>query len=63
MPLVSGIRPEGLEDPEVRRVVDQAMQLEDYLISQELLKPVHAVFVARPEVAHQSETRGRWLWK
>jgi SAM-dependent methyltransferase len=49
MPLVCGIRPEGLDEPEVRTVLKDAMALEDDLAGQGLLDPLYAVFVARPK--------------
>lgn len=48
MPLISGIRPSGLEDPRLNDLLMQAMQLEDYLVGQGLLEPMHAVIVGRP---------------
>lgn len=48
MPLVSGIRPNGLTDSRVQTLLAEAMELEDYLIERELIEPMHAVIVGRP---------------
>lgn len=46
-PLVCSIRSSALELPEIAEVLDEAMQLEDYLIEHGLLKPLYAACVAR----------------
>lgn len=51
MPLISGIKPEGLEHAEIRRILDEAMQLEDYLADRGLIDPMYAIIVARPRRA------------
>lgn len=48
MPLVSGIRPNGLHNPQVRALIREAMQLEDYLTAKRIIEPMHAVFVTQP---------------
>jgi SAM-dependent methyltransferase len=48
MPLVSGILPAGLEDNRVKKVIREAMDLEDHLARRGLIDPFYAVFVARP---------------
>jgi len=48
MPLVSGIRPSGLDDPRVEAIVTEAMELEDFLISQQMIDPMYAVIIGRP---------------
>jgi SAM-dependent methyltransferase len=48
MPLVCGIRGHGLNDPEVRAILSEAMQVEDDLARKKLLDPLYAVFVGRP---------------
>ncbi|RPJ58453.1 MAG: methyltransferase domain-containing protein [Acidobacteria bacterium] len=49
MPLVSGIPRRSVTDPLVASVIDNAMQLEDFLISRKLIDPIYAVFVGRPK--------------
>ena len=53
MPLVCGIRPEGLDDPSVRAILRDAMKFEDSLVRQSALDPMYAVFVGRPITAGQ----------
>ncbi len=46
-PLVCSIRGSALEEPEVARVLDDAMALEDWLIARGLLEPFYAACIAR----------------
>lgn len=46
-PLVCSIRADAIEEPEVAAALSEAMQLEDYLISRNLLRPLYAACVAR----------------
>jgi SAM-dependent methyltransferase len=48
MPLVSGIPKRSIADPVVTGVIEKAMELEDFLISEQLIDPMYAVFVGRP---------------
>ncbi len=47
MPLVSGIRSAGLQNPGIQALLNQAMDLEDYLAERRLIEPLYAVFVAQ----------------
>lgn len=46
-PLVCSIRADALEEPEVDAVLIEAMALEEFLVSRDLLKPLYAACVAR----------------
>jgi SAM-dependent methyltransferase len=48
MPLLSGIRKSALDCPQVGEVIREGIALEESLIARGGLKPLYAVFVARP---------------
>jgi len=50
-PLVCSIRGSALEEPEVARVLEDAMALEDWLIDRRLLTPLYAACVARAKAS------------
>ncbi len=47
MPLVSGIDTAGRQDPRIQTLLNEAMDLEDYLAERRLIEPLYAVFVAQ----------------
>jgi hypothetical protein len=49
LPLVSAIRGSSLEHPEVASILREAIELEADLADRDLLRPLYAVFVARPK--------------
>ena len=49
-PLICALKASKLREAEVISVLDEAMDLEDFLSTRGLLEPLYAAYVARPSV-------------
>ncbi|MEO8504728.1 MAG: class I SAM-dependent methyltransferase [Acidobacteriota bacterium] len=65
-PLISSIRGTCFDEPEVKRVIRQALDEEEELVAGGTVRPLFAVFVARPLSVEEAKERGdalEWIRK